>query len=47
MKSFAEEYEALPESIKDTYSLKEYRCLTDADRASLIERETEPEWEEL
>lgn len=41
------EYDNLPEAIKSTYSLKEYRWMTDIQRANLVQGECEPEWEEL
>lgn len=44
--TFKEEYENLPESIKQVYSFKEYQTLTESDRAHLVEDETTPEWEE-
>ncbi len=37
-------YEELPEALKLTYTPREYLWLSDAEKASLIERETEPEW---
>lgn len=36
-------YDALPESIKAVYSRKEWLWLSDAEKASLEQRETEPE----
>ena len=36
-------YEALPEAIKAMYSEKEYAWLSDTEKQTLIERETEPE----
>lgn len=41
------EYDALPESIKAIYSPKEYRWMTDIQRANLVREECEPEWEEI
>lgn len=38
-----EEYNDLPESIKAIYSREEYGWLSDAERANLIQVETEPE----
>lgn len=38
-----EGYDALPESIKAMYSEKEYAWLSDAEKQTLVERETEPE----
>lgn len=37
------EYDKLPESIRAIYSREQYAWLSDYDRATLIERETEPE----
>lgn len=42
----AAEYDALPESIKALYSLKEYAWMGAARRANLIQVETESEYEE-
>lgn len=39
-------YAALPESIKAIYSVKEWLWLTDVQKAQLVRRETEPEWDE-
>jgi len=36
-------YDALPEAIKTIYTPHEYNWLPDAEKARLIERETEPE----
>lgn len=40
------QYDALPESIKHTYSYEEYRNMGDYGRAMLIEQETEPDYTE-
>lgn len=40
------QYDALPDSIKVVMSPKEYMWLTDAQKADLVRRETEPEWDE-
>lgn len=37
------DYDALPEAIKHYYSWVQYQWLSDAEKASLIERETEPD----
>lgn len=37
------EYDALPEAIKHYYSWVQYQWLSDAEKARLIETETEPE----
>ena len=37
-------YEQLPEAIRQYYSRQEYLWLSDAEKAHLIENETEPEW---
>lgn len=37
-------YDQLPEAIKQYYTRSEYLWLTDSQKASLIESETEPEW---
>ena len=37
-------YDQLPESIRQYYSRREYLWLTDAQKADLMQRETEPEW---
>lgn len=39
-------YEELPEALKATYSPKEYAWLSDAEKATLVQRETEPDWTE-
>lgn len=38
-------YEALPDAIRMVYSEKEYLWLSAAEKASLEQRETEPEYE--
>lgn len=40
------EYHALPQSIKDSHTLKEWLWLSDHQKATLVQRETEPEWSE-
>lgn len=37
-------YDALPDSIKQYYSRSEYLWLTDSQKATLQQDETEPEW---
>lgn len=37
-------YDELPEAIRQYYSRSDYLWLTDAQKASLFEDETEPEW---
>ena len=39
------EYERLPECLKSVYSEKDYMWLSDEDKRTLIQRETEPECE--
>lgn len=39
-----DEYDALPDPIKDIYSRQEYLWLSDEQKASLIDQECEPEW---
>lgn len=39
-----DEYEALPDSIRQYYSRQEYLWLSDQQKADLIQQETEPEW---
>lgn len=41
-----QEYDQLPTAIRHAYALKQYLWLSDAEKASLVQRETEPEWEE-
>lgn len=38
-------YEALPECVRMTLTLKEFNWLSDAEKARLIETETEPEFD--
>jgi hypothetical protein len=40
------EYDGLPESIKQAYSLKEWLWLSDEMKASLVGTMTTPEWDE-
>ena len=39
----ADPYDCLPESLKHVYTRHEYAWLSDAAKATLVERETEPE----
>lgn len=39
------EYDALPESVRALYTLQEYLWLSDAEKARLLQTETEPEGE--
>jgi hypothetical protein len=39
-------YDELPEAIKHSYSQKEFLWLSDAEKATLVQRETEPEHDE-
>lgn len=39
-------YDELPESIKAVYSRREWLWLSDAEKGTLVQRETEPEWAE-
>lgn len=40
------DYDRLPEAVKQYYSLEQYLWLSEAQKARLIQDETEPEWEE-
>jgi hypothetical protein len=40
------DYDELPASIKTHYTLKEWRWLSDDRKGTLIQDETEPEWNE-
>lgn len=40
------DYDALPDAIKQHYTLKEWLWLTDSQKAGLVQAETGPEWEE-
>lgn len=40
------EYDKLPPAIKHLYTPKQFAWLSDAEKATLVQRETEPEWEE-
>lgn len=40
------DYDNLPEPIKQLYTPEQYAWLSDAEKATLEQRETEPEWEE-
>lgn len=46
MASQASRYADLPESIRATYPYDEWVWLSDEEKATLEQRETEPEWEE-
>lgn len=37
------EYEALPESIRAYYTYEQYKWLSDAEKARLLQTETEPD----
>lgn len=37
-------YEELPEALKIVYTPQEYLWLSDQGKATLVQRETEPEW---
>lgn len=39
-----QQYEELPECIKDQYSVREWLWLSDTEKARLIQNETEPEY---
>ena len=41
-----DEYDALPAAIRDAYSLKEWLWLSGYEKATLVKRECEPEWDE-
>ena len=43
--SQSSEYERLPECLKSVYSEEQYLWLSDDDKRTLIQRETEPECE--
>jgi len=45
--TFLKEYNELPEGVKIAYSFKEYKYMTDHQRATLVDNEVEPEWEEM
>lgn len=45
--TFLLEYERLPAGIKQAYSFREYKSMTDLQRANLVREECEPEWEEM
>lgn len=38
------DYDRLPEPIKQIYSQDQYQWLSDAEKATLIDQECEPEW---
>jgi hypothetical protein len=40
------DYDNLPEPVKQMYSPREYLWLSDKEKSSLVQRETEPEAEE-
>jgi hypothetical protein len=39
------DYDLLPQSIRDLYSPEQYRWLSDAEKARLLQSETEPDEE--
>lgn len=39
-----DDYDQLPEPIKQIYTRQEYLWLSDADKSALIDQECEPEW---
>lgn len=41
-----DDYDSLPESVRQYYSREEYLWLSDEQKANLVQSETEPEWEE-
>ncbi|HNG03201.1 MAG TPA: hypothetical protein PKH05_10230 [Nitrospira sp.] len=41
-----DDYANLPESIRAVYSRDEYLWLTDGQKTRLVQRETEPDWED-
>lgn len=41
-----DDYDSLPEVIKQYYSKEDYLWLSDEQKAKLVQSETEPEWEE-
>lgn len=43
MDSARAEYESLPESIRAYYTWQQYQWLSDAEKAQLLQRETEPD----
>ena len=40
------EYEELPEAIKAGVTHTDYKWMSDAQKASILQTETEPEWDE-
>ena len=40
----SDDYEQLPEPIKLSYTRAEYLWLSDAEKATLVQQECEPEW---
>lgn len=44
--AFVEEYERLPEAIRQYYSFKEYCWMTDRQRATILTDNCEPDYEE-
>ena len=42
----SDEYEALPECVRQYYSRTEYLWLTDRQKAGLLQAETEPDYED-
>ena len=41
-----DDYDELPEGLKSVYSREEFHWLTDAGKATLVQRECEPDWRE-
>ena len=39
-----DDYNALPEPLKNTYSRDEYLWLSDREKQTLVQRECEPDW---
>lgn len=40
------EYDGLPDSVKQAFTLKEWLWMSDGDKASLVGSMTQPEWDE-
>jgi len=45
-KSIEQAYEELPESVRQYYSLHEYKWMSGEQRARLVQEDTEPDYEE-
>lgn len=41
-----DDYESLPEAVRQYYTREEYLWLSDEEKADLVRANTEPEWEE-